>query len=109
MPEVIRGTDVPAILTESEGAQKMYYRDIFLSDAGHQVGVTLNDIQPGGRSKDHFHPGFHVTYVVSGSGVLKSGEARLPVQAGDVIYLASGEPHCYINTGAETMRLLGIK
>ena len=108
VPIIKNGPSVDGIYTETEGAKAMTYRDIFLRGE-YDVGVTYNDVFPGGNSKDHFHPGFHVTYIVSGEGMLKSGDEFFPLKAGDIIYLQDNEPHCYINTGKEVLRLLGIK
>lgn len=108
MPIIRNGLSVDGIYTEAEGAKAMIYRDIFLRGE-YEVGVTYNDILPGGNSKDHFHLGFHVTYVVSGEGVLKSGDEIFFLKAGDIVYLKDNEAHCYMNTGKEVLRLLGIK
>lgn len=108
MPRIINSLEVEGELTNSEGSNSLLYRDI-LHRGEYPIGITVNDVLPGGNSRDHFHPGFHVTYIISGEGVLKCGEEKHPVKQGDVIFLDENEPHCYINTGKTVFRMLGIK
>ena len=108
MPKIINSLEVEGVLTNIEGSKSMIYRDV-ICRGEYPIGVTVNDVLPGGNSRDHFHPGFHVTYIISGEGILKCGEEKYTVTQGDVIFLDENEPHCYINTGDCVFRMLGIK
>lgn len=80
------------------GAQKLGYRLVVL---------------PPGKAAWPFH--FHYVneemfFILEGTGTLRHGENRYPIQAGDVICAPPGPqtPHQIINTSAEALRYLAV-
>ena len=75
------------------------------------LGCMLHVVPPGKAAFPfHRHHGCDEMFVIlSGSGVYRIGEARLPVRPGDCLGApAGGEAHQIINTGAEDLRYLGL-
>jgi len=61
-----------------------------------EEGPTVIAVQftPGARSDWHTHPGGQVLYVVSGSGLVQTGDGRaIEISPGDVVYAPPGERH----------------
>jgi quercetin dioxygenase-like cupin family protein len=54
-------------------------------------------IKPGGKIGLHEHPWEHEIYFISGKGIAFTDKEKVPVSAGDTIYLPGGEPHGYTN------------
>jgi len=68
--------------------------------------LTLNHAihQPGMEFKQHVHPESEdVIVCLKGSGVIRSGDTRIPFGAGDVIHVPAGVVHGTINTGDEPL------
>jgi len=63
---------------------------------------------PPGRAPDHSHPYDEVVLVLEGEGVVHVGGADHVISAGTCTHLPPGQPHCLENTGATTMRVLGV-
>ena len=59
-------------------------------------GVKLLAVQfaPGSRTDWHSHPGGQLLYVISGSGLVQTGDgATIAISAGDVVEAPPGERH----------------
>ncbi len=68
--------------------------------------VTLNyaEHEPGWEFRQHVHESSEdVIVCLAGSGVIRSGDIRIPFQAGDVVYVPAGVVHGTINTGSEVL------
>ena len=64
-------------------------------------------IEPGAKTRLHRHRSTEEIYHVSaGEGVLKVGEERFKVAAGDTVCIPPGTPHCVENTGTVPLRIL---
>lgn len=74
-----------------------------LRAATHFVGYI-----PTARAPEHFHTYDEVIYVLDGEGMFRAGEMSEPLRAGSCIQLPAGTVHCLENTGADTMRVLGV-
>lgn len=109
MAKILNCYKVQGFLSETEGAEGMIYRQIIDKTPGKCPGITFNDIVPGGNTKDHKHDGIHITYVVHGHGQLKNGEDVCEINEGDLVYIEPFERHCFVNSGDETLTLLGLQ
>ncbi|MBL8690385.1 MAG: cupin domain-containing protein [Rhodospirillaceae bacterium] len=75
------------------------------------LGATLHEVPPG-KTASPFHR--HHTcdemfLVLSGTGIYRYGDTRLPVRPWDCIGApAAGEAHQFINTGEVPLRYLGF-
>jgi len=77
-----------------------------------EIGCSWFEIPPGRQNfPHHYHFGNEEAFfVLSGSGSLRLGDARIPIEAGDYIACppGSGSAHAIVNTGTEPLRYLGI-
>ncbi len=75
-----------------------------------QCGLRLYRIAPGMQStRMHRHLLQEEMFVIlSGRGVLRHGDRRVEVKAGDFILYAAGDPeaHAFVNTGVEPLEYL---
>jgi mannose-6-phosphate isomerase-like protein (cupin superfamily) len=78
-------------------------QDLGCLDVTQFVGLI-----PPGRAPMHSHTYDEVIYVVEGKGVLHLDGDQTPIAAGSCIHLPPYEEHCLENTGASTMRVLGV-
>ncbi|TAN49500.1 MAG: cupin domain-containing protein [Methylococcaceae bacterium] len=64
-------------------------------------------LPPGGVTLPHRHrlseELYHITH---GCGRVTVGDREWDVAPGDTVCIAPGTPHCIVNTGSETLRLL---
>jgi uncharacterized cupin superfamily protein len=80
--------------------------------AAQKLGATIDTVPPGKQSCPyHFHHAQEEMFVVlEGSGTLRVAGERLPIRAGDVIFIPPGPeyPHHIINTSKAPLRYLSI-
>ena len=76
------------------------------------IGINHVELQPSKTSFPcHFHTGIEEgIYVLSGSGEMRIGPARVPVKAGDYIAFPPGPDHAHTltNTGQQTLQYLSL-
>lgn len=77
------------------------------------AGVTFRRVEilpeaPGETPRaPHLHRDFEeVIHVLSGHGLTRAGDARIPVGPGDTLLVPAGEPHVTRNTGTGPLVLL---
>ena len=75
------GVRVRWLVSAEDGAPNFYMRRFELS--------------PGGRTPRHAHPWEHEVYILEGEGTVFSDEGKQRFGAGDVLYVAPGEEHCF--------------
>jgi mannose-6-phosphate isomerase-like protein (cupin superfamily) len=64
-------------------------------------------LPPGMTTMPHRHRWFEeIYYFLDGEGVMRLGEERLTVRAGDTVCIPKGVPHQLENTGPAPLRLL---
>lgn len=56
----------------------------------------------------HCHDFFELVYLREGRGTHWIGEARYPIQAGDVYVISPGEPHAYLTHDDGNMRIINL-
>ena len=77
--------------------------------AGNASNQSLAEavVPPGGATIAHLHHRSEEIYLfTAGSGLMKLGEERSEVFAGDTVVIAPGTPHKLWNTGTEPLTLL---
>jgi uncharacterized cupin superfamily protein len=90
--------------------------EVGLHDIDRSIGVTqlgvMLHVVPAGKTAWPFHRHHgkdEVFMVVAGRGVLRTGERRLPIRAGDFIGApAGGEAHQIINTSDAELRYVAF-
>lgn len=79
---------------------------------GQKLGCSLLELLPGKQSWPyHYHlANEEALFILDGSGILRLGEERLPVSAGDYVALPAGAAcaHQLFNEGTETLRYLAF-
>ncbi len=76
---------------------------------GSEAVVMRVELAPGVTAGRHTHPGDEISYVLEGEGeLLIDGEAPRIVKAGEAFVIPAGKVHDARNSGAATMRLVGV-
>ena len=60
------------------------------------------------QPSEESHPWEHQVFVLSGEGIIKSGEMEIQVAPGDAIYIAPDEPHLVKNLPNQNLTFLCI-
>jgi uncharacterized cupin superfamily protein len=80
--------------------------------AAQKLGATIDTVAPGKQSCPyHFHHAQEEMFVVlEGKGTLRVAGERLPISAGDVIFIPPGPeyPHHILNTSEAPLKYLSI-
>ena len=80
--------------------------------AAQKLGASIDVVAPGKMSCPyHFHYAQEEMFVVlEGEGTLRVADERLPVRAGDVVFIPPGPeyPHQFINTSDAPLKYLSI-
>jgi quercetin dioxygenase-like cupin family protein len=79
-----------------------------LSAPGREVVQAIAEIQPGGQSGRHTHPGEEVAYILEGTIELETqGKPAVSKKAGDAFLVPAGTVHNAKNTGKTVAKVLG--
>ena len=75
-------------------------------DSVTDLNLRIFEIQPGTENPLHSHDYSHDLFVIKGMGSvrLESGDQR--IKEGDVVSIASHEPHAFVNDGEEILQFL---
>jgi mannose-6-phosphate isomerase-like protein (cupin superfamily) len=84
------------------------FRVLFGPGSGCDAATQFVGEIPPGRAPEHSHPYDEVVLVLEGMGVLHAGPADQPLAPGSCVHLPQGQAHCLENTGAGTLRVLGV-
>jgi quercetin dioxygenase-like cupin family protein len=71
---------------------------------GDGVSLILVDLPPGGAVKLHRHAYAELFVVHEGTATYTVGSATVAVRAGQVVIVAPGVPHAFVNTGDTRLR-----
>jgi mannose-6-phosphate isomerase-like protein (cupin superfamily) len=75
---------------------------------GAQVTVLLEHMPPGKGPRLHSHPYGETWVVVEGLASFTNGTDTGEAKAGDVIYVAAGEPHKFTAMGDTKLKMVCI-
>ena len=78
-----------------------------LTGAEH-TAVVYFEVAPGDRLGTHTDSAEEILYVVAGEGEAEVGDERAPVRAGDLAVVPAMVPHAVVNTGDETLKVVGF-
>lgn len=110
-PNVVSKDEVPAMPMQ-KGKHQMQLRRLGAAAGGSIIGANLTEVAPGGISFPfHYHCATEeALYVLSGKGVARIGDARIPVSAGDYIAFPVGPAHAHqmLNDGTEPLVYLTL-
>jgi mannose-6-phosphate isomerase-like protein (cupin superfamily) len=86
------------------------WRVIHPEMGANDLTVSYGEHAPGMEFRQHVHEKSSDTIIcVSGRGVLRTGDKRIPISAGDIVYVPAGIVHGTINTGDEPLIMFGIQ
>jgi quercetin dioxygenase-like cupin family protein len=66
------------------------------------------EVEPGDRLGTHTDSAEEVLYIVAGRGEAEVGDERGDVSAGDLAVIPAMVPHGIVNTGEETLKVVGF-
>ena len=88
------GKKVRWLISKEMGAPRFEMRHFTITD----------ESQP----SEEAHPWEHQVYILSGEGIIKSGDTEIKVESGDAIYIAPNEPHLVQNLPQQKFTFLCI-
>ena len=69
--------------------------------------LLVNEFDPGLTSKAHKHDKEeHAFYIISGTGIIRIEDERIPVEEGDAVYVPPGKMHEVSSTGNAPLKYL---
>jgi mannose-6-phosphate isomerase-like protein (cupin superfamily) len=101
-----RVTDLRDCAAEMTGDRR--FRVLFGPATGYPAATQFVGEIPPGRAPDHRHTYDELVLVLAGEGVVHLGEATRVLRPGSCVHLPPGQRHCLENTGAATLRVLGV-
>src|SRR5438309_2270322 len=100
----VRFADRPAL----RASPNREFRYLVNEDLGCPDVTQFVGLIPPGRAGMHSHTYDEVVYVLEGEGVLHLGGGETRIARGSCIHLPPLQEHCLENTGAATMKVLGV-
>ena len=70
--------------------------------------VVVFEVAPGDYLPTHTDSAEEVLYIVAGQAEVRLGEARRPIEAGDLAVIPAMIPHSVANTGVVSLRVVGF-
>lgn len=90
------------------GAQATERQVLIGPDTAPNFALRRFIMQPGGGMPLHTNAVEHEQYVLRGRAEVRIGAETHDVQAGDVVYIAAGQPHAYRAVGEEPFEFLCV-
>jgi quercetin dioxygenase-like cupin family protein len=83
-------------------------REVINADDGApNFCMRIFEVEPGSSTPPHSHRWEHEVFVLSGRGVVVSGEGgETPIAKDSVVFVPPDEHHCFINNGDEVLRFI---
>jgi quercetin dioxygenase-like cupin family protein len=78
-----------------------------LTGAEH-TAIVYFEVAPGDRLATHTDSAEEILYIVAGEGEAEIGDERGLVRAGDLALIPAMAPHGIVNTGTETLKVVGF-
>ncbi len=76
-------------------------------DTGEYTQVVIMSIPPGGEIGEEVHPDTdQVLYLVQGRGAVILDGKSSPYEAGDLVLVAAGTKHNFVNNGQEDLKII---
>ena len=101
-PNVVHRDEAP-VMPMNKGRHRMEIRRLGAAAGGNMIGANLTEVAPGSVSFPfHYHCATEeALYVISGTGIARIGDEKVPVRAGDWVAFPVGPEHAHqmINDG----------
>lgn len=69
-----------------------------------ELNIKYFEMHPGGYSPLHSHTAQHRLIITDGEGSVFDGQKTTPIQAGDIVFIASNEPHQLRTAGDKPLK-----
>jgi mannose-6-phosphate isomerase-like protein (cupin superfamily) len=103
---IVKWEEVEGIKTPFGSEVKMLMHPAFM-DLNKDASVLWVTLPPGSSTGRHHHADqAEFEYIVSGRGILESGQEKIPVEPMLLVFNPPGLDHNVINTGKENLYLL---
>jgi len=84
-------------------------REVITADDGApNFTMRVFEVGQGSSTPSHSHSWEHEVFVLSGKGVVAGEQGSVPIGKESVVFVASGEHHCFVNTGNEPLRFICV-
>ena len=90
----VKGVIKREVITQADGAPNFCMR--------------VFEVEPGASTPSHSHPWEHEVFVLSGHGMALGDQGTVPIHKDSVVFVAPGEPHCFVNTGNEPLQFICV-
>lgn len=82
-------------------------REVITADDGApNFCMRVFEVEPGSSTHSHSHPWEHEVFILSGRGMVVGGQKETLVAGDSVVFIPSGEHHCFVNNGNEPLRFI---
>jgi quercetin dioxygenase-like cupin family protein len=107
--KIVRSVDVPIEPVKMAGAENVQVRWLISKDDGApNFAMRMFEIEPGGNTPLHSHPGEHEVFIVEGTGIFVYEGTEHPFAPGYVIFVDPDVEHCFKNTSESVVKFLCI-
>ena len=84
-------------------------REVINADDGApRFCMRVFDLEPGSSTPSHSHWWEHEVFVLSGKGVVMSGDKETTIEKDSVIFVAPDEHHCFVNNSQGLLRFICV-
>ena len=91
-PGVSEGVQIREMITDQDGAPNFAMR--------------VFDVQAGAGTPFHTHAWEHEVYIISGTGRVRTEGKETPFKAGDSVYIAPNEQHCFVADSTTPIQMI---
>ena len=81
---------------------------ITAADGAPNFCMRVFELEPGSSTPAHCHPWEHEIFILSGQGVVVTGEKKTLIGKDNVIFIAPDEQHCFLNNSSESLRFICV-
>jgi quercetin dioxygenase-like cupin family protein len=108
MPKVKATGEVPAKKVEGEAKGVSMRVLVGPEDGAPNFVMREFTLEKEGQTPYHSHTWEHEVFVLEGTGVVVGEAEETRLEANRAVFVASGEKHCFRNTGERPFRFLCI-
>ena len=79
---------------------------ITAQDGAPTFAMRVFDVTPGAATPYHTHGWEHEVYIISGSGRVRAEGTETAFKAGDSVYIAPNERHCFMADSGAAVQMI---
>ena len=81
-------------------------REVITAEEAPRFYMSVYELEPGGATSIHAHWWEHELFILSGQGLIDTGQEKIPISQDKVIFMVPDEPHGFINNGNHPLRYI---